>query len=171
MNPERTTPTGPRVDPAGGLHLEVLHVQDCPNVRPLLRRLHDITDTPVRTREIRTEAEAAAHGMAGSPTLLIKGADPFATPNQRGTSLSCRLYRDEQGHSVPLPTVWQLDTALGSAAGHNHDSTPDAGAGQVLAAWRARALPPGRIEKAVHQAILRASAGTGEAPLPTSCDP
>lgn len=64
------------------LRLEVLHVPDCPNLRPLLDRLRQVTGLEVYTREISTTEEAVALGMAGSPTLLINGVDPFAEPDR-----------------------------------------------------------------------------------------
>ena len=39
--------------------------------------------------------------MAGSPTLLIDGVDPFAAPGQRDCGMSCRLYRDQTAGSSP----------------------------------------------------------------------
>ena len=92
--------------------LEVLHIPDCPNLPLLLDRLRQATDLAVTTREVRTADEATAAGMAGSPTLLIDGVDPFGTPDARDCGLSCRLYRDEQGRIAPAPTIEQLRTAL-----------------------------------------------------------
>jgi hypothetical protein len=60
------------------MRLEVLHVPDCPHLAPLLVRLREVTDLPITTRVIDSDAEAAQFGMAGSPTLLIDGVDPFA---------------------------------------------------------------------------------------------
>src|SRR2546429_3541416 len=82
------------------MNLTILAVPDCPNVGLLEQRLstalagrHDVT---VTHHTIATDDQAARHGMHGSPTLLIDGADPFAQPGQP-TSLSCRLYRTENG--------------------------------------------------------------------------
>lgn len=58
--------------------LEVLHVPDCPNLPRMLDLLHEITDLPVTIREVTTDSEATRLKMAGSPTLLINGTDPFA---------------------------------------------------------------------------------------------
>jgi hypothetical protein len=43
--------------------------------------------------------------------------------------------------------------------------------GEVLSAWRARALPLDPVEKAVHQAILRGFAATGRPPTGSDLDP
>jgi hypothetical protein len=95
------------------MRLEVLHVPDCPNLAPLLARLAELTDLPVATRVIDSDADAARFGMAGSPTLLVDDADPFAAPDGCGGGLSCRLYRDEAGRIAGAPSVEQLRAALG----------------------------------------------------------
>lgn len=41
--------------------------------------------------------------MAGSPTLLINGVDPFAVRGHCDCSVSCRRYRDERGRPYPRP--------------------------------------------------------------------
>lgn len=147
------------------LKLEVLHVPDCPNLAPMLERLHEVTDLAVVTREVSSDAEAAASGMAGSPTLLIHGMDPFATPGKRDLGVSCRLYRDEQGRIAPAPSIEQLRDAITTSA------TSEPGPGQVLSAWRTHALPLDPAEKAAHQAILRVFAATGLPPAPSDLDP
>ncbi|MEV6413619.1 thioredoxin family protein [Kribbella sp. NPDC051718] len=94
------------------MRLEVLHVPDCPNLPPLLERLAQASDLLVVTHTIDSDADAARFGMAGSPTLLIDGVDPFAVPGQPSYGLSCRLYRDEQGRIVSVPSADQLRDAL-----------------------------------------------------------
>ncbi|GAA1679901.1 hypothetical protein GCM10009745_24790 [Kribbella yunnanensis] len=134
------------------MKLEVLHVPDCPNLAPMLDRLRAATDLPVSTRVIETEAS----GMAGSPTLLIDGIDPFAAEGDDVGSVSCRLYRDEAGRTVPAPSVEQLRAAVQNAVQN------------VLSAWRTRALPLDPTEKALHQTILRTFASTGHPPESTA---
>jgi hypothetical protein len=94
------------------MRLEVLHVPDCPNVAPLLGRLAEVTDVPVSTRVVESDVEAARFGMAGSPTLLVDGVDPFAAPGECAGGVSCRLYRDEDGRMAGVPSVPQLRAAL-----------------------------------------------------------
>lgn len=94
------------------MKLEVLHVQDCPNLQPMLDRLAAASNLPVATRIIDTAAEAERFGLAGSPTLLIDGIDPFAAPGQRKYGVSCRLYRDNHGQPVAAPSVEQLRDAI-----------------------------------------------------------
>jgi hypothetical protein len=96
------------------MNLEVLHVAQCPNLTAMLKRLEQATDLPVTTREITTVTDAAASGMAGSPTLLINGADPFTTARHPG-ALACRLYRDENGQPVSVPSLVQLRDAIAAA--------------------------------------------------------
>jgi hypothetical protein len=95
-------------DPAS---LEVLHVPDCPNVRPLLDHLSQVNDPPVVTRVVSTDA--VRFGMTGSPTLLVDGVDPFPAGE---CGLSCRLYRNESGAPVAVPSIQQLRAALNRPA-------------------------------------------------------
>jgi hypothetical protein len=101
------------------MKLEVLHVPDCPNLAPMLQRLAEATDLPVPTRLIETDADAAEFGLAGSPTLLIDGVDPFAAADDCGCGVSCRLYRNRDGRIVPAPSVEQSRAAVMAA-----DQTP-----------------------------------------------
>lgn len=94
------------------MKLEVLHLPDCPNLPPMLERLAEITDVPVTTRVIESDAAAAVFGMAGSPTLLVNGSDPFGTGKPCECAVSCRLYRDEGGRIMPAPSTQQLRDAL-----------------------------------------------------------
>lgn len=153
------------------MKLEVLHVADCPNLSPLLDRLREVTGLAVTTREIGSDTEAAEFGMAGSPTLLINGVDPFAASGQCDCGVSCRLYRDEAGRIMPAPSVEQLRAAI-AAAGQDRSSADRAplAPGEVLSAWRTRALPLDSVEKSVHQAILRTFATSGYPPSPGDLD-
>ncbi|TCM50652.1 alkylmercury lyase family protein [Kribbella sp. VKM Ac-2568] len=146
------------------MKLEVLHVPDCPNLPPMLERLTEATDLPVATRVIDNDTDAERFGMAGSPTLLIDGVDPFTTGGDCGCGVSCRLYRDVAGRIVPAPSIAQLRDSLTAA------SQPTA-LGEVLSAWRTRALPLDPVEKAVHQAILRSFGTTGHPPAAVDLDP
>jgi hypothetical protein len=148
------------------MKLEVLHVPDCPNLAPLLRRLAEVTTLPITTRLIETDGDAATFGMAGSPTLLIDGTDPFAAGDDCGCGVSCRLYRDPDGRIVPAPSVEQLRDAITTAGQPAVPPMP----GEVLSAWRTRALPLDPVERSVQQAILRTFATTGHAPTPGDLD-
>lgn len=105
-------PTSPPTTRLSGRKLEVLHVRDCPNLLPLLERLAEVADLPVSTHVIESEADAARFGMAGSPTLLVDGIDPFAAAGGCECGLACRLYRDDAGRIISAPSVEQLRAAL-----------------------------------------------------------
>ena len=152
--------------------LEVLHVADCPNLATLLERLAQVTDLPVSIREVSTEAEALELGMAGSPTLLVDGIDPFASPDDRACGVSCRLYRDSEGRIVPAPSIDELRDAIASRTTAGHPpSTADATPSEVMSAWRTRAVPLEPAQKALHQSILRAFAVSGRAPAYGDLEP
>lgn len=97
------------------MKLEVLYVRDCPNTTVLTGRLETLIvgrgDVSVERREISNQVEASRRGMAGSPTLLVDGVDPFAVVGQ-SPSLSCRLYTDESGAVSGSPSLAQLGAAL-----------------------------------------------------------
>lgn len=99
------------------MRLEVLHVADCPNTAVLTERLAILiarrSDVTLVHRLIRDEAAALAHGMTGSPTLLVDGIDPFAAGHP--ASLSCRLYTDESGTVSGAPSLTQLRAVLDGA--------------------------------------------------------
>lgn len=97
------------------MELQILSVPDCPNVAPLRQRLAEVLadrqDVSITVEVVDTPEQAARVGMHGSPTLLVDGIDPFIQPGQP-PSLSCRLYRDENGAPAGTPSVTQLRTAL-----------------------------------------------------------
>ena len=103
------------------MHLTILAVPDCPNAPVLESRLAAVltgrADVSVSHELITDEGEAARRGMHGSPTLLIDGADPFAEPGQP-PSMSCRLYRGDDGLASGAPSIAQLRrvTAAGMRA-------------------------------------------------------
>ena len=62
-------------------------------------------------RVVATEQDAVVLGMRGSPTILINGSDPFASPAE-GPSLSCRLYRQADGSLGGAPEAEVLREAI-----------------------------------------------------------
>jgi hypothetical protein len=99
------------------MRLEILQIPDCPNVAVLQRRLEqalagETTEVELVHRVIADQQDATATGMVGSPTLLVDGRDPFAVTGQP-PSLSCRLFRDDQGAVEGAPSVAALRDALG----------------------------------------------------------
>lgn len=86
----------------------VLHVADCPNTAVALERIRAANgDVRIETVEITTDADAAAAGMRGSPTILVDGADLF-TPRGTPTGIACRIVPGGD----PVPTVEALRAAL-----------------------------------------------------------
>jgi hypothetical protein len=96
--------------------LQILHVPDCPGAEALDGRLApllaNLPGIRVTWQVVATEEDAARLGTTGSPTILADGADPSARPGLE-SSLSCRLYRDENGRLGPAPSVAQLRQVLG----------------------------------------------------------
>lgn len=142
------------------MRLEVLHVPDCPNLPPLLERLGQVTDLPIVTRVVDSDVDAVRLGMAGSPTLLVDGVDPFAAQGGYDGGVSCRLYRDQDGRIVSVPSVEELRSAISGRPAPV----------EVLSAWRTRALPLSRGEQETHRAVLRAFAATGHPPAALDVD-
>lgn len=96
------------------MDVALLFVADCPHVPVLERRLRQVLGDradAVRHRIVDDADEALRWGMNGSPTLLVDGVDPFAEKEQ-SPSLSCRLYRHQDGHLEGAPSVAQLRRAL-----------------------------------------------------------
>ena len=93
------------------MDLTALAVPDCPNVMLLQERLAQVLDgrrdVTVSRQVIADQDERPARGMHGSPTILVDGIDPFAQPGQ-AASVSCRLYRDDDGQVDGAPSVSQL---------------------------------------------------------------
>jgi hypothetical protein len=94
------------------MRVEVLHIEHCANWEEAGRRARTVLDTlgrrdtAVEYRLLETREDAAAVWFAGSPTILIDGADAFPSGG-RTSELACRLYYTEAGISR-LPTVEQL---------------------------------------------------------------
>ncbi|MFF9194251.1 alkylmercury lyase [Streptomyces sp. NPDC014779] len=98
----------------GTPRVTVLTVPDCPNAPLIRRRLSEALEgrtVPVEWIEVDDPDEASRHGMTGSPTLLLDGADPFAQVDAPA-SLSCRLYRHLDGTVDGAPAVVDLRRVL-----------------------------------------------------------
>ena len=149
------------------MHLTVLAVPGCPNVRLLEQRLMqalgDRGDVTVSQHDIVDQDQAARRGMRGSPTVLIDGIDPFAQPGQQA-SVSCRLYRSGRAKTDGAPSVRQLRTAIN----HPVAVVADTGGESWLDAFgrggHGRIAPAERGLRAVNQAVLRSFAATGNPP-------
>jgi hypothetical protein len=98
------------------MDIEVLTVPDCPHRAEAMARLRvalAATGTEgavVSERVIANQAQAAAAGLNGSPTILVDGVDLFAVEPAK-PSVSCRLYPSQTGRDG-APTVDALIDAL-----------------------------------------------------------
>lgn len=98
--------------------------EGCPSTERALNQLREILvelglgDAEIRTREIRTAAQAVDTGFRGSPTVLIDGIDvnPGAEPEEPNP-LTCRVYHRRDGRISPIPDPDDVRTALRAAAG------------------------------------------------------
>lgn len=100
---------GEPTDEAGLAEVELVYFHGCPHWRSALEHLEDALgqvgrSDSVKLQSVTNEAEAKQHHMAGSPTILIGGRDPFPGG---GPTWGCRLYPGETG-SVGAPSVKRL---------------------------------------------------------------
>jgi hypothetical protein len=96
-------------DKAGLAEVELVYFDGCPHWRSALEHLEEALgqvrrSDSVKLQLVTNEAEAQQHHMAGSPTILIGGRDPFPGG---GPAWGCRLYTGETG-SDGAPSVKSL---------------------------------------------------------------
>ncbi|MBC3189793.1 thioredoxin family protein [Pseudonocardia sp. C8] len=100
------------------MRVELLVVPDCPHEGVAAQRLRQALDavgragTRVEVRRVSAETVAGTPEFAGSPTILVDGADPFAEQAAAAGALSCRMYRSEAGDLAGAPSVEQLRRVL-----------------------------------------------------------
>jgi hypothetical protein len=88
----------------------------CPNWQTADSRLRQVLDSTghrdviVSYEKVETPEDAERLGFIGSPTVLVDGSDPFATP-EAPVGLACRVYRTPNG-LAGSPTVEQLRQVL-----------------------------------------------------------
>jgi hypothetical protein len=84
----------------------------CPGWRILEGRLRQVLDTTghetvaIDREKVETDETAQRLGFVGSPTVLVDGHDPFASP-ETAPGLACRVYQTPAG-MASSPTVEQL---------------------------------------------------------------
>ena len=97
------------------MKVDVLHVDGCPSLDPLLRVLRslirDHSDISLPTTLVGSNQDAQRLGFHGSPTILIDGHDPFPWHDER-IGLSCRVYADAEGRMAGLPSREMLAQVL-----------------------------------------------------------
>ncbi len=106
------------------MDVQLLVVPDCSNehrARDLLHRAlieAGAGDSPIRTVVVSTAEQAQELGFAGSPTILLNGADPFPKPDLP-SALACRMY-PQPGGPRGVPDIGALVAAIRRrAAGHS----------------------------------------------------
>jgi len=98
------------------MNVDLLHIAECPSWHSAYDRLRlalDATghaDTPIDVALIDTPEDARRTAFAGSPTILIDGADLFPSDAQVH-ELACRIYFTPLG-IAGAPTQEQIATAL-----------------------------------------------------------
>ena len=94
------------------MKVEILHIGKCPNWEEAGRRVRialdevGARDVDIEFQLLSSSEEAADVWFAGSPTILIDGADAFPTDG-RTTDLACRIYHTARG-LAGLPGAEQL---------------------------------------------------------------
>jgi predicted DsbA family dithiol-disulfide isomerase len=101
------------------MRITVLAVPGCPNTPLAVERVAEaLAGRPARVElvEVHDQEQATRLGMNGSPTILMNGADPFATDGSV-PSLSCRLYRDTDGTVSGAPSLAALTQVIEGGLG------------------------------------------------------
>jgi hypothetical protein len=97
------------------VNIELLLVPNCPHQVAAAELVATaVADTGVRATIsqtiIATEELARERDFSGSPTILLNGVDPFASP-QAPVALACRFYFTAEGLR-PVPGLVELRQAL-----------------------------------------------------------
>jgi hypothetical protein len=119
------------VDRGLTLNVELLWWEGCPSTERALSELREaltdvgLGDSEVRTREIRTDAEAETARFTGSPTILIDGIELMAAlgrgAEEEPAGLNCRVYVRRDGRVSPTPDPMDVRDALRAAIdAHDH---------------------------------------------------
>lgn len=98
---------------------QLLYFDDCPHwpvMEERLRQALALCGIPqtIEHRPVETPEEADKYRLAGSPSILLNGSDPFATSSGE-VGLACRVYPTPDG-AAGAPTVEQLIAAIKGAA-------------------------------------------------------
>ncbi len=110
--------------------IELLWWEGCPSTdrarEELRAALRDVGlgEAEIRMREIRTDEDAVEAAFVGSPTILIDGADLFASDRSEDPpiGLSCRVYRRRDGRISPTPDLDDLREVLRRAGARADES-------------------------------------------------
>jgi hypothetical protein len=98
--------------------VKLLWWRGCPSWRRTIDELRDVvTETGldpdrIEVTEITSEAAAADHRFAGSPTIRIDGVDIQPPSAEEPIGLTCRVYRLRDGRISPTPDRADVRDAL-----------------------------------------------------------
>lgn len=98
------------------MEVTLRYFDGCPNWQTVDSRLRQVLDGTghgdviVSYEKVETPDDAERLGFIGSPTVLVDGTDPFATPGAP-VGLACRVYLTPEG-LAGSPTVEQLTEVL-----------------------------------------------------------
>jgi hypothetical protein len=97
--------------------VEFLYWEGCPSHDEALELLRSVLserglDVDVDVRQVHTLEDAQALGFPGSPTIRVDGRDIDPGSAADRPSLTCRIYRLEDGRVSPVPSRKQLEDAL-----------------------------------------------------------
>ena len=119
------------------MDVRLLYFDGCPSWQVAEQRLRLALDqvgcaeVAIIRERVTTIDEARLLRFLGSPTILIDGFDPFATPGAE-PAMACRVFASATGLSGS-PSVEQLVTALGRTAPtpQTYVDTPDVDGGET----------------------------------------
>jgi hypothetical protein len=109
------------------IDVELLWWDGCPSTDRAFALVREALDaaglagTEVRMVEVASDAEAAAHGFRGSPTIRIDAVDVIELAGRDDPSageppaLTCRLYLRRDGRISPTPDPADLADAIAAA--------------------------------------------------------
>ena len=103
--------------------IELLWWEGCPSHPEALADLRAVMaevgldPAAVEVKEVRTDADAAAEGFPGSPTIRIDGRDVQPPGEGDPHGLTCRIYRRRDGRVSPTPDPEDVLAALRAARG------------------------------------------------------
>jgi hypothetical protein len=97
--------------------IEFLYFEGCPSHDVALARLKTVmaeegVTLDVEVIQVETDAQAKRLGFVGSPTIRINGQDIAPVPTDNRYSLTCRVYRLDDGRISPLPSPDMIRRAL-----------------------------------------------------------
>jgi hypothetical protein len=105
----------------GGVRIEILAREDCPNrdmAIIVVERVVDETGVPadIQVVEVADDDDAAEHRVLGSPTVLVDGRDVDPEPLYDAFSADDRLYRTDRGPCGWPEPEWIRDALLRAVA-------------------------------------------------------